>query len=131
MKPEKPHPAMSSLIDWYLAQNPETQHSMDCLMDKLSATLHELDGKEMPLDETIEILSTHNEWRRGGDGEMTDPKKIGYAIDRAINILQKIEETELIALSSKIADEVYPYCLVESSPIYNEVKAVISNHFKP
>ena len=42
----------------------------------------------MTLNEAIAILRQHQEWRRGGDGEMLDPKQIGYAIDRVLSALE-------------------------------------------
>lgn len=38
----------------------------------------------MTLPEAIEILKLHNEWRRGGDGEMVNPTTLGIAIDLII-----------------------------------------------
>ena len=38
----------------------------------------------MTITEAIEILKSHNEWRRGGDGEMTNPTELGVAIDLII-----------------------------------------------
>ena len=35
----------------------------------------------MTHDEAIDILIRHNEWRRGGEGEMVTPEQIGEAID--------------------------------------------------
>ena len=36
----------------------------------------------MTVDEAIELMRRHNEWRRGSDvDEMVDPKRLGWAID--------------------------------------------------
>ena len=35
----------------------------------------------MTLKTAIRVLERHNEWRRGGEGDMVDPKKLGRAID--------------------------------------------------
>ena len=36
----------------------------------------------MKLEKAIEVLSTHNEWRRGSDQvDMADPKELSEAID--------------------------------------------------
>lgn len=43
----------------------------------------------MKIEEAVEILKRHNEWRRGGDGEMQDPKILGVAIDKAVEVLSK------------------------------------------
>lgn len=40
------------------------------------------------IEEVIEVLEKHNKWRRGGEGDMIDPKKIGVAINTAIHILK-------------------------------------------
>ena len=42
----------------------------------------------MTLNEAIEILRQHQAWRRGGEGEMQNPKQIGYAIDRVLSALE-------------------------------------------
>jgi hypothetical protein len=38
----------------------------------------------MTLKTTIELLKRHNAWRKGADMPMTDPKKLGQALDEAI-----------------------------------------------
>lgn len=38
----------------------------------------------MTIEEAIAILKTHNEWRRGADIPMTDPKILGEAIDTVV-----------------------------------------------
>lgn len=43
----------------------------------------------MKIEEAVEVLKRHNEWRRGGDGEMQDPKILGVAIDKAVEVLSK------------------------------------------
>ena len=35
-----------------------------------------------------QILKEHNEWRRGGDGEMIDPTKLGLAIDLVVKFIE-------------------------------------------
>ena len=39
----------------------------------------------MTLPEAIKILKSHNKWRRDGEGEMTDPKALGEAIDLVVD----------------------------------------------
>jgi len=34
------------------------------------------------------VLKEHNEWRRGGDGPMTDPKTLWLAVEAALEVLQ-------------------------------------------
>lgn len=41
----------------------------------------------MTENEAKQILKAHNEWRRGGEGEMQDPKILGLAIDKAVESL--------------------------------------------
>lgn len=50
----------------------------------------------MTLPEAIQILKTHNEWRRGGSLEfvMVDPVELGKAIDLIINDYEKREEND-------------------------------------
>jgi hypothetical protein len=51
--------------------------------------------KQKALNETIEILTQHNKWRRGGYGVMTNPAELGRAIDNAVRELKKIQEALL------------------------------------
>ena len=47
----------------------------------------------MDLKKTIEILVSHNRWRRGDDlVKMTDQKELGEALANAINELKKVEK---------------------------------------
>lgn len=39
----------------------------------------------MTIDEAIIILERHNQWRRGGEGEMIHPATLGLAIDVIIS----------------------------------------------
>jgi len=48
--------------------------------------------KQTALADTIEILTQHNKWRRGGDGDMTNPAELGRAIDNAVRVLKKVQE---------------------------------------
>lgn len=50
----------------------------------------------MDLKEAIKILEEHNKWRRGAEVQMTDPKKLGIAIEV---ILIKIKERCLTDLT--------------------------------
>ena len=43
----------------------------------------------MKLKKAIEILETHNKWRRGAEIEPTNPKQLGKAIDKIIKKLTK------------------------------------------
>ena len=36
----------------------------------------------------IDTLKRHNEWRRGSDEQMLDPKEVGEAIDYAIGVCE-------------------------------------------
>ena len=38
-------------------------------------------GPTMTPEEAIDILIRHNQWRRGGNGEMVTPEQLGEAID--------------------------------------------------
>lgn len=46
----------------------------------------------MKLTESIQVLKNHNKWRRGEDDtlEMTDPKKLGIAIDTVVNEFENL-----------------------------------------
>jgi len=39
--------------------------------------------------EAIKILTEHNSWRRGGEMPMISPRLIGFAIDKAIEVLKQ------------------------------------------
>lgn len=43
----------------------------------------------MNLKEAIEILKTHNQWRRGALIEQASPKELGIAIDIIVNNFEK------------------------------------------
>ncbi len=42
----------------------------------------------MTLQEAIDILTKHNEWRRGDEIDMIDPTQLGIAIDIILNQLK-------------------------------------------
>lgn len=46
----------------------------------------------MEIKEAIQVLKDHNIWRRGEDEElkMTDPKKLGIAIDTVVNEFENL-----------------------------------------
>lgn len=50
---------------------------------------------ELTTEQAIQVLEKHNEWRRGGEGEMINPKKIGIAIDLILSDLK--QKNELLA----------------------------------
>ena len=66
----------------------------------------------MTLQEAVAILKAHNEWRRGGEGPMTDPTELGIAIDTVVDdfaSVRKIELTwqdarRLVTIADDIAD---------------------------
>jgi len=43
----------------------------------------------MTIQRAIEVLLSHNAWRRGADIEMAEPKELGKAIEKAIEVLRK------------------------------------------
>jgi hypothetical protein len=44
--------------------------------------------KIITIQDHLTILRAHNEWRRGGDGPMTDPKALGIAIEAVCGELE-------------------------------------------
>jgi len=46
----------------------------------------------MTTQEAVEVLEQYNKWRRGAEIEMPDPKRIGEAINVAINALKEINK---------------------------------------
>lgn len=51
----------------------------------------------MTLIEAIQILETHNKWRRGAEIPMEEPKKIGIAIDFVIEFCKNQKEQPIEA----------------------------------
>ena len=45
----------------------------------------------MSIEEVINALKHHQNWRRGADVEMLNPKYLGEVIDEAIKLLEKYE----------------------------------------
>lgn len=43
----------------------------------------------MTIERCIEVLTIHNEWRRGAEIEMLHPKEIGEAIEFAIRYMSE------------------------------------------
>jgi hypothetical protein len=49
----------------------------------------------MSTSDVIQLLSSHNKWRRGDDSlEMTNPKLLGEVLDIACKKLEKLRELE-------------------------------------
>lgn len=42
----------------------------------------------MTVKEALDILEHHNLWRRGADIEQIDPKVVGMALDKSIEVLR-------------------------------------------
>ena len=51
----------------------------------------------MTLKQTIKLLEYHNNWRRGYSTPMTNPKKLGVAIDVAVAELNQISDYKAIS----------------------------------
>lgn len=67
----------------------------------------------MTLKQTIKLLEDHNNWRRGYSIPMTNPKKLGVALDVAVAELKQIADYKAIikALRGPITNENYcPQC---------------------
>lgn len=50
----------------------------------------------MTLKQTIKLLEYHNNWRRGYSIPMTNPKKLGIALDVAVAELKQIADYKAI-----------------------------------
>ena len=48
----------------------------------------------MTLKQAIKILKRHNRWRRGADIQMQKPKKIGEAIEFAVQFMESWQKIE-------------------------------------
>ena len=53
--------------------------------------------------EAAKILAGHNIWRRGGDGEQTDPKLLGECIDIAVSVLRAQAKSNVVQLYAQEA----------------------------
>ena len=47
---------------------------------------------DMTTPQALKILKEYNDWRRGKETEMLNPKTIGKAIDKAIEVLTKQQD---------------------------------------
>ena len=45
----------------------------------------------MNVTEIADKLEYYNEWRRGADTKMPNPKKLGIAIEEAVKVLREVE----------------------------------------
>ena len=68
----------------------------------------------MNATECAEVLRAHNEWRRGGEGDQTEPKNLGMAIDTAIGLVERHDElsgqlSSLLATCEKAIQYQWPY----------------------
>lgn len=54
----------------------------------------------MTIDEAIEILELHNQWRKGADIPMQNPTKIGMAIDLVVKELKNFKAAKNILKKS-------------------------------
>mgnify|MGYP003606003326 CR=1 FL=1 len=52
--------------------------------------------------QAAKILKRHNKWRRDGKGKMTEPARLGMAIDVVVEL---IENTAFIELAKKSKDK--------------------------
>jgi len=71
----------------------------------------------MSATKCAEILRKHNEWRRGGDGEQTNPLELGIAIDTALDLLSQPKNFgrhDLMAVAA------FRYCLGRTTYIVSE-----------
>ena len=52
----------------------------------------------MTIDEAIEVLELHNQWRKGADIPMETPIRIGMAIDLVVCELKKLAYSPCYAI---------------------------------
>ena len=59
---------------------------------------------DITTSQALNILKEYNDWRRGKETEMLNPKTIGKAIDKAIEVLtkQQNDNNELITKLNKL-----------------------------
>lgn len=67
----------------------------------------------MKIKQAVQILESHNKWRRCGDGDMTEPEGLGIAIDTIVAYHLEVEKQDFITKCiSKVMDKnKYPYGL--------------------
>jgi hypothetical protein len=46
------------------------------------------------LKKACELLRYYNEWRRGGDGKMQNPKQVGIALDLVLDFVEEHSNLE-------------------------------------
>ena len=51
----------------------------------------------MTIDEAIEVLELHNQWRKGSEIEMQTPVRIGMAIDLVVCELKNLRNPPVIS----------------------------------
>jgi hypothetical protein len=68
----------------------------------------------MTTEKAIDILERHNLWRRGADfAEATDPKLLGMAIDKVIEVLRLsdlVGQSEQLCHCGKPEQQAYSPC---------------------
>lgn len=64
----------------------------------------------MKTKKAIKILKKHNAWRRGDDNlKMQHPTKLGKAIDKAIELLEKKKENQIAGFPEEVIEKMLDY----------------------
>ena len=92
-------------------------------------------SKEMEVKEVIEILESHNKWRRGSDDvEPTNPKLLGMAIDRAVeelrscNVVKHEDIIKILQLHSyNVEDQAGNHIIVVDEDSFDSLATELKN----
>jgi hypothetical protein len=55
----------------------------------------------MTPEQCANLLRDHNEWRRGGEGEATNPLELGNAIDTAVDLIDQQSDISTLEQESR------------------------------
>ncbi len=61
----------------------------------------------MTIDEAIEVLELHNQWRKGAEIPMETPVRIGMAIDLVLSEVKKFRLGAVVGQSEQL---ICPHC---------------------
>lgn len=79
------------LKDDILAEIHEILKKYDAVMSRVKKII--VDSKRtdtMSVETAIELVTSHNRWRRGAETEMQDPTELGVAMDTVLNSLREL-----------------------------------------
>lgn len=76
----------------------------------------------MTIEEAIEVLELHNQWRKGADIPMETPVRIGMAIDLVVYLAKDAVAAKQPTDILKLANEIQADCHAAVEPIRSQTK---------